>query len=109
MRHRSPLTDYRKQSEEAMSMSIDEIDAAYSPGGETTRMTRVMGVDEIAETYGRGNTESQPREPTPVIVVSFFVPSCYLISSPSKLRRLLQLQLTEKLPNTTTSRDRDAS
>ena len=46
-------------------MSIDEIDAAYSHGGETTRMTMVMSVDEIAETYGRGDTESQHRETTP--------------------------------------------
>ena len=28
-----------QEQEEVMSMSIDEIDAAYSPGGEATRMT----------------------------------------------------------------------
>ena len=30
-----------------MRGSIDEIDAAYSPGGEATRMTMVMSTDEM--------------------------------------------------------------
>ena len=36
-----------EEEEEVMSMSIDEIDAAYCPGGEATRMTMVMSADEM--------------------------------------------------------------
>ena len=38
-----------QEEDEVMSISSDEIDAAYSPGGEATRMTMVMIVDEIEE------------------------------------------------------------
>ena len=37
----------QEQEEEVMSMSIDETDATYSPGGEATRMTMVMNADEM--------------------------------------------------------------
>ena len=42
-----------------MSMSIDEIDAAYSPGGEATRMTMVMNTDEMVFAAAHRYVEAQ--------------------------------------------------